>query len=189
MEKGEKHPSGNGNVLVHLGYEAGDQDAAAFAVLDKDGKILSEVSGCGDRTPCPIETVDGWEFSTSREEQMREQDEYNRAFDAAAEKLGLLEEYRWVVANYSERNNARCDVLARKIMNEVTKTAADARAKADETGILRRLLDHYRSRMNPLRSLRQEKGGTWEYRRYEPTNLPADVVVFYGDNWWVIWAK
>ncbi len=98
IEKGEKHPSGNGKVLVHLGLEAGDQAADAFAILDKDGNILTEESGCGDSTPYPVKTAEGWNFSSDREDQEKEQQEMNDRNNAAF-KLGWSDE--WVdVANH-----------------------------------------------------------------------------------------
>lgn len=65
---------------------------------------------------------------------------------------------------------------------------ANQRADADETGILRRLLKHYRKRQNPLRSLRKEKGGVWTFHREYPEVGP-DTVIYYGEGWWVTWKK
>ena len=108
MEKGEKHPSGNGKVLVHLGLEAGYQAADAFAVLDKYGNILIEESGCGDGTPYPIKTEDGWNFASDREDQMREQDEMNERNNVAF-KLGWSDEWanvaRHLRSSYRIRQN------------------------------------------------------------------------------------
>lgn len=95
LVRGEKHPSGNGSVLVRLACEAGDQAAAAYAVLDKNGNILIEESGCGDRTPRPIETKDGWCFISNEEVWMTERQEAECRFFAAVDR-GNLQQWRMV---------------------------------------------------------------------------------------------
>jgi hypothetical protein len=191
LQKGEKHPSGNGKVLVRLGLEAGDQAADAFAILDKDGNILTEVGGCGDRTPYPIQTEDGWNFSSSADDDARANFESEQEFWRVAEQIGVADQYRTALeAEYSESNNKLCAAIARRIHEAVAREEADSRADADESGILRRLLEHYRDHKNPLKSLRRENGGTWTFHRQMPTNVPlVGAEVFFGDNWWVVWVK
>jgi hypothetical protein len=91
-QRGDKHPSGNGKILVHLGLEAGDQPADAWAVIDKDGNILVEESGCGEGTPRPFETLEGWNFSSDLGVQMREQSELN-ARNKEAFRIGWSTEW------------------------------------------------------------------------------------------------
>jgi len=85
ISSGTKHSSGNGKVLFHLGLEAGDQAADAWVVLDKDGHILNGDSGVADCTPYPIETADGWKFSSQAEDREREQAEGEQRLRAAVE--------------------------------------------------------------------------------------------------------
>ena len=188
MEKGEKHPSGNGKVLVNLGLDAGDQAADAFAVLDKDGNILVEEAGCGDGTPYPIQTTDGWDFSCERDDVAKEMVEYEDSFWKAAEKIGVAEQYRNINWNIDSQRD-KGEKLSRQIQTAMSRTDADARANADKTGVLSRLLKHYRKHMNPLKSLRSEKGGTWTFHREQPLDLSEDSVVYHGDAWWVVWVK
>ena len=68
VEKGKKHPSGNGQVLVELPYSWGDQAAEHYVVLDRDGNILAERADCGENAPWPIITDTGWEFTSLNEE-------------------------------------------------------------------------------------------------------------------------
>ena len=108
LQQGEKHPSGNGRILVRLAYEAGDQAARAYAVLDQVGNIVVEVSGCGDRTPKPVVTDDSWSFTSEEEEWMDKMHaEENRVLNA----INRGDSEKWVKvlahlrASYSEGCN------------------------------------------------------------------------------------
>jgi hypothetical protein len=181
---------------VHeVDFQWGDQAATAFLLI-KDGKKVDYIAGCGDRTPYLTESnekclADGQlHHSDSMTDAVIAQGEYEDAFWATAERIGVADQYRTTLnAEYSEDNNKISGAIARRINEAMVREEANSRADADKFGILRRLLKHYRKHQNPLRSLRKEKGGVWTFHREKPSNLPAGAEVFFGDNWWVVWVK
>jgi len=186
-----------GDGVHRLPYRWGDQAAAAY-ILIKDGKKADYIQGCGDGTPIIVESdekcmADGKLYSSDkRTERMARQEEEDTAFLEAADRLGVTDEYLRLVndiSDSSDESQAAAGKLARQIDEEVVRFAANARAEADKTGILKRLLKHLRARQNPLKSLRREKGGVWAFHREWPTNLPSSAVIYHGDNWWVTWTK
>ena len=181
---------------VHsMPYVAGDQPAESY-VLIKGGKLIDGVTGAGDRTPyltaSDEEILAAGQLKTScfAYDQMEEaQDEENR-FWAAAQKLGVEESYRKLQKlPYSVNTQTQIKALDNKIWGQVVRTKSNERAQKDKSGILRRLLNHFRRGNNPLKSLRREKGGVWKYSTKEVKDVPANSVVFEGDNWWVVWTK
>lgn len=181
---------------VHnMPYSWGDQAAESYALIINH-KLVDAVTGCGDRTPYLTESsekclADGKiYYSDSMTDAVIAQRKYEDSFFATADRLGLTDEYTVLCrAEYSKVNSEKISTLTRKIEVAMLRFEADARANADKTGILRRLLKHLRRHQNPLRSLREEKGGMWKFHREKPTNLPENAEVFFGDNWWVVWVK
>lgn len=106
--------------------------------------------------------------------------------------LNPLETEDWEFSSHdTDSINAMHEYEEEFYAMEMSQFGANERADADKTGILRRLLRHYRSQQNPLRSLRREKGGTWTFHREVPdsSKLPEGTVIYHGDNWWVTWIK
>ena len=124
---------------------------------------------------------------------MQDLHEEEQAFMDMLGRLGLENEfYDLNNAPYSAQNQGKIEQITRMVNEAIALAKANARAIADATGILQRLLSHYRRGMNPLRSLRREKGGTWTFHREDPRrdgNMTENTVVYHGDNWWVTWVK
>lgn len=170
---------------VHkMPYQWGAQAATSYALVIS-GKLVSEVTGCGEWAPFLVESREKCladrRLYTSCDKEDEESEE--RDFSRVADKLG----FSGKVLTDDER---------RVVGLELRREYADANAEVDDTGILRRLLDHYRQGLNPLRSLRREKGGTWSFHREYPMHLhgedcslPVNVKLFAGEDWYVSWVQ
>jgi len=179
-----------------VGYEWGDQAAAAFALV-KGGNLLDYTQGCGDGSPyltgSEAECLVAGRLlvSSQKEDNEKCRLEAERAFERQAHLLGLWGELQKLsCGSWGPAEQARYEELTRKVDSALVRAEADERAEAEETGILARLIRHYRRGMNPLRSLRRECGGEWSFwRECPPEELWKTASVFHGDGWWVVWQK
>lgn len=184
---------------VHeMSYQWGDQAAASYALI-KGGKLIDSIMGCGDGTPYLTESeekclADGQlHTSDRRSDDAAERSEEEEKFRATAERMGVWEKYMDLAlsndysGDHYDNQKEQLKKLAYQIESKMKLLEADKRAQSDKTGILRRLLNHYRKGQNPLRSLRREKGGVWTFHRGNP--LTTDTLNFQGDGWWVSWKK
>lgn len=170
-------------------YSWGDQAADSFALV-VGGKVIDSVKGQGDTTPYLTESdakclADRKLYTSCQmQDEHEERADWDARFIRAAERIGIWEEYLSVInGGYTPTRNERADALSRKIEAEMVRLEADERAEEDPTGILKRLLRHYRGNMNPLKTLRKELGGVWTFHRECPEETTGSV--YHGDNWYV----
>lgn len=167
-------------------YRWGDQSADSF-VLVKDGRVTDSVKGQGDTTPYLTESdakciADGKLYSSCK---MQDEYEEHLEWEREAKRIGLWERYRNLHdVEDSESRKAAFAEIDRKVNEAIVRQYADERANQDSSGILKRLLNHYRKSMNPLKTLRKEFGGIWTFHRGCPEESPIGFV-YHGDNWYV----
>jgi hypothetical protein len=178
---------------VHrMPYHWGDQDADSY-VLIIGGKLIDWATGCGDQTPYLLGTDEQMiadrklHYSSLFEDRREESKKSDKLFWATAEKLGMAAEIKRLRL---EGKYGEAEPLCHEVSVALILVEADERADADKTGILKRLIRHYRDRKNPLASIRNEYGGKWTYYHKEPNEIfPENSMIFHGDNWWVVWEK
>lgn len=96
----------SGEILVHWGYECGDQAADGWLVYSKDGEYLRCQFGAGDTTPEPVVGEIGWEFTSRMEEDQKAAWEEDRrvyaAIDAGEQRPEIRDHLR---SCYRHRQN------------------------------------------------------------------------------------